>query len=161
MYKTCTDSTTTLCGFLIQQRRQRRESATRIQCDTSKLLICYHLKHSTKEVIKTRHALHCPPLDRDIRLNLSVPNNIFKCMLRLLTTSRALPPRTVTHTWKRYTSKMSSINQFVADVQAADPSYAGESEKDKSEITKLSEQTEGYSKDLSVSYLHWYSMGDV
>lgn len=46
---------------------------------------------------------------------------------------------------------MSSINQFVADVQAADPSYAGESEKDKSEITKLSEQTEGFAKDLSVS----------
>jgi hypothetical protein len=46
---------------------------------------------------------------------------------------------------------MSSINQFIADVEAADPSYAGESEKDKSEVTKLSEQTEGFAKDLSVS----------
>jgi hypothetical protein len=47
---------------------------------------------------------------------------------------------------------MSSINQFVADVQAADPTFAGESEKDKAEVSKLSNEAEGLSKDLSVSY---------
>lgn len=46
---------------------------------------------------------------------------------------------------------MSSIDQFVADVQAADPSLVGESDKDKTEIKKLSGEVEGLSKDLPVS----------
>lgn len=51
----------------------------------------------------------------------------------------------------RYSSTMASLDQFVADVAAADPSFAGESDKDKSEITKLTGEAEGLSKDLSVS----------
>lgn len=50
---------------------------------------------------------------------------------------------------------MASLNQFVADVAAADPTFAGESDKDKSEITKLTGEAEGLSKDLSVSYGLW------
>jgi hypothetical protein len=48
---------------------------------------------------------------------------------------------------------MSSIDQFVADVKAADPTLVGESDKDKTEIQKLSGEVEGLSKDLPVSYL--------
>ena len=47
---------------------------------------------------------------------------------------------------------MSSIDQFVADVQAADPSLVGESDKDKTEIKKLSGEVDGFSKDLPVSW---------
>jgi hypothetical protein len=47
---------------------------------------------------------------------------------------------------------MSSIDQFVAEVQAADPSLVGESDKDKTEIKKLSGEVEGLSKDLPVSW---------
>lgn len=61
-------------------------------------------------------------------------------------------PKNSFHIYKRYASAMSSLHQFVADVQAADPSLAGESDKDKSEITKLAEQIEGLSKDLPVSF---------
>ena len=46
---------------------------------------------------------------------------------------------------------MSSVDQFVADVKAADPSLVGESDKDKTEIQKLSGDVEGLSKDLPVS----------
>jgi len=46
---------------------------------------------------------------------------------------------------------MSSIDQFVADVKAADPSLVGESDKDMAEIQKLSGEIEGMSKDLPVS----------
>jgi hypothetical protein len=46
---------------------------------------------------------------------------------------------------------MSSFDQFVADVKAADPTLAGESDKDKAEIQKLSGEVEGLSKDLPVS----------
>lgn len=53
---------------------------------------------------------------------------------------------------------MSSIDQFVADVQAADPSLVGESDKDKTEIKKLSGEVEGLSKDLPVS---WSFCSDV
>jgi hypothetical protein len=52
----------------------------------------------------------------------------------------------------RHSSNMASLNQFVADVAAADPTFAGESDKDKSEITKLTGEAEGLSKDLSVRY---------
>lgn len=78
-------------------------------------------------------------------------------MLTLLA-SRTIIKRTFSNTttaytpFRRYTSTMSAVNQFVADVQAADPALAGESDKDKSEIAQLSEQTEGMSKDLSVSF---------
>ena len=47
---------------------------------------------------------------------------------------------------------MSSVDQFVADVQAADPSLVGESDKDKTEIKKLSGEVEGLSKDLPVRW---------
>lgn len=46
---------------------------------------------------------------------------------------------------------MSSIDQFVSDVKAADPTLVGESDKDKTEIQKLSGEVEGLSKDLPVS----------
>jgi len=46
---------------------------------------------------------------------------------------------------------MSSFDQFVADVKAADPTLVGESDKDKAEIQKLSGEVEGLSRDLPVS----------
>lgn len=52
---------------------------------------------------------------------------------------------------------MSSFDQFVADVKAADPTLVGDSDKDKAEIQKLSGEVEGLSKDLSVSYF-WPSL---
>lgn len=48
---------------------------------------------------------------------------------------------------------MSSFDQFVNDVKAADPTLVGESDKDKAEIQKLSGEVEGLSKDLPVSCL--------
>jgi len=52
---------------------------------------------------------------------------------------------------------MSSFDQFVADVKAADPTLVGDSDKDKAEIQKLSGEVEGLSKDLSVSHF-WPSL---
>lgn len=61
------------------------------------------------------------------------------------------PLRTYIYPWRNYSTRMSSIEQFVADVQAADPTLVGESDKDKTEIQKLSGEVEGLSKDLPVS----------
>jgi hypothetical protein len=73
-------------------------------------------------------------------------------MLTLLTRRTiTTTTRTFKYTWRNYTTNMSSIDQFVAEVQAADPSLAGESDKDKTEIKKLSGEVEGLSKDLPVS----------
>jgi hypothetical protein len=44
-----------------------------------------------------------------------------------------------------------SLDQFVSDVQAADLTLTGESDKDKTEIQKLSGEVEGLAKDLPVS----------
>jgi hypothetical protein len=55
---------------------------------------------------------------------------------------------------------MSSIDQFVADVKAADPTLVGESDKDKTEIQKLSGEVESLSKDLPVSSLTSHRGGD-
>jgi hypothetical protein len=59
--------------------------------------------------------------------------------------------RTFTYPLRIYIRNMSSIDQFVADVKAADPTLVGESDKDKAEIQKLSGEVEGLSKDLPVS----------
>jgi hypothetical protein len=60
-------------------------------------------------------------------------------------------PKTYIYPIRNYIRTMSSFDQFVADVKAADPTLAGESDKDKAEIQKLSGEVEGLSKDLPVS----------
>ena len=62
-----------------------------------------------------------------------------------------LRPRTYLYPLRNYIRNMSSVDQFVADVKAADPTLVGESDKDKAEIQKLSGEVEGLSKDLPVS----------
>ncbi|WWC63788.1 methionine-tRNA ligase, beta subunit [Kwoniella dejecticola CBS 10117] len=44
---------------------------------------------------------------------------------------------------------MSTVSDFVKAAERADPTLAGSSDKDKAEIAKLSNETEGYVKDLS------------
>jgi hypothetical protein len=73
-------------------------------------------------------------------------------MLNLLTRPTFITkPRTYIYPIRNYIRNMSSIDQFVADVKAADPTLVGESDKDKAEIQKLSGEVEGLSKDLPVS----------
>lgn len=73
-------------------------------------------------------------------------------MLKLLTRTTFLyKPNTFIYPFRNYIRNMSSIDQFVADVKAADPTLVGESDKDKTEIQKLSSEVEGLSKDLPVS----------
>ena len=64
--------------------------------------------------------------------------------------------RTYIYPLRNYIRNMSSIDQFVADVKAADPTLVGESDKDKAEIQKLSGEVEGLSKDLPVSFEVWF-----
>ena len=45
---------------------------------------------------------------------------------------------------------MSSVSEFVAAAVKADPTLAGSSDKDKTAISKLEAETEGYVRDLSV-----------
>lgn len=59
-------------------------------------------------------------------------------------------PRTYIYPIRNYIRNMSSFDQFVNDVKAADPTLVGESDKDKAEIQKLSGEVEGLSKDLPV-----------
>ncbi|WVW79602.1 methionine-tRNA ligase, beta subunit [Kwoniella bestiolae CBS 10118] len=44
---------------------------------------------------------------------------------------------------------MSNVSEFVSAAERADPSLVGSNDKDKAEITKLVNETEGYVKDLS------------
>jgi hypothetical protein len=64
-------------------------------------------------------------------------------------------PRTYILPLRTFIRSMSSLDQFVADVKAADPTLVGESDKDKAEIQKLSGEVEGLSKDLPVSSDIW------
>jgi hypothetical protein len=73
-------------------------------------------------------------------------------MLNLLTRRTFIhTSRTYLYPKRNYIRNMSSFDQFVADVKAADPTLVGESDKDKAEIQKLSGEVEGLSKDLPVS----------